>query len=58
MASTSEQTFGNRLEHGRALQVALEKIAGYKPDNTALQPAAFKTFLDTIEAGNDPRSPA
>lgn len=53
MASTSEQTFGNRLEHGRALQAALSKITGYKPDNSALGVATFGAFLDTVEAGND-----
>ena len=53
MASTSERTFGNRLEHGRALQVALEKITGYAPDNADLTPNKFKETLDGVEAAND-----
>jgi hypothetical protein len=53
MASTSEHTFGNKLERGRNLQVALEKMNGYKPDNTALKADALKTFLDSIETAND-----
>lgn len=53
MASTSEHTFGNKLERGRSLQVALKEITGYKPDNAALMPATFEIFLDTVEAAND-----
>src|SRR5580765_7260552 len=53
MASTSEQTFGNRLEHARHLQAALSKMGGYAPDNPALTNANFGTFLDTVETAND-----
>ena len=53
MPSTSETTFGNRLEHARTLNQALGKITGYKPDNTALSAANFGTFLDSVEAGNN-----
>ncbi|MDQ6656530.1 MAG: hypothetical protein M3Y80_12050 [Verrucomicrobiota bacterium] len=53
MASTSESTFGNRLEHARNLQVVLGKITGYAPANGALKPAAFQSFLDTVEAANN-----
>jgi hypothetical protein len=52
MASTSEQTFGNRLEHSRTLQAILEAIPSYAPDNTALTPANFDSFLDGVEAAN------
>jgi hypothetical protein len=52
MPSISEHTFGNRLEHGRALRAALSKIGGYQPDNPDLEPATFDTFLDTVEAAN------
>jgi hypothetical protein len=37
MASTSEHTFGNKLEHSRTLHVGLSKILGYKPDNPILK---------------------
>ena len=50
--STSEQTFGKKLENGRTLESALGKITGYAPDNTDLTPANFGLFLDTVEAGN------
>lgn len=53
MASNSERTFGNKLEHSRSLQVALEKIVGYKPDNVDLTPAAFDQYCDTVETGNE-----
>lgn len=53
MPSTSERTFGNRLEHGRALQVALDKIAGYAPDNANLTPNKFKDYLNDVEAANN-----
>ncbi|HEV2842929.1 MAG TPA: hypothetical protein VGW39_16530 [Chthoniobacterales bacterium] len=53
MPKTSERTFGNRLEHGRALQVALDKIAGYSPDNANLTPTKFKQHLDAVEAANN-----
>ena len=53
MASKSERTFGNKLEHSRNLQVVLTKIVGYKPDNPDLAPAPFNAYLDTVEAGND-----
>ncbi len=53
MPSTSEHTFGNRLEHGRTLCVALGKIAGYQPDNQDLKPDTFDTFLETVEDAND-----
>jgi hypothetical protein len=53
MPSTSEKTFGQRLEHARTLQAALNKMVGYKPDNTALEAATFNTFLDSVEAAND-----
>src|SRR6267143_6529008 len=53
MPSTSEQTFGNRLEHGRTLQVALGRILGYKPDNSALNSNNFETFLDSVEDANN-----
>lgn len=53
MPSTSERTFGNRLEHERALQVALDKIAGYAPDNANLTPIKFKQHLDNVEAANN-----
>lgn len=52
MPSTSEQTFCNRLEHARTLQVALGKIAGYAPDNSALTPENFDLFLDSVEVAN------
>jgi hypothetical protein len=48
----SEQTFGNRLERARTLQVTIKKLAGFAPDNPALVPVTFDTFLDTVEAGN------
>jgi len=53
MPSISEQTFGNRLEHGRNLQVALEKISGYAPDNDKLTPGKFNNFLNDVEAANN-----
>lgn len=53
MASTSEKTFGNRLKHGRDLQKALAALPTYAPDNTALTPANFDLFLDSVEAAND-----
>lgn len=53
MASTSERTFGNKLEHSRSLHVALSKIVGYKPDNPILELPAFEDYLDTVEGGND-----
>jgi hypothetical protein len=53
MPSTSERTFGNRLEHARSLHAALGKITGYKPDNTALDTAPFGTYLDSVEAANN-----
>jgi len=53
MASTSERSFGNKLQHARDLQVALGKIVGYKPDNLDLAPAAFDQYCDTVEEGND-----
>jgi hypothetical protein len=53
MPSTSERTFGNRLEHGRALQVALDKISGFVPDNPELAPNKLKIHLDTVEAANN-----
>jgi hypothetical protein len=53
MPSTSERTFGNRLEHARFLNTAVGKIIGYKPDNTDLNPAPFGTYLDSIEAANN-----
>lgn len=53
MPSTSERTFGNRLEHARSLHAALGKITGYKPDNTALDTAPLGTYLDSVEAANN-----
>jgi hypothetical protein len=53
MASTSETTFGNRLEHGRTLNEALGKIAGYKPENNILAVNSFSLFLDSVELGNN-----
>ena len=53
MASTSERTFGNKLEHSRSLHVALGKIVGYKPDNPILELPALDDYLDTVESGND-----
>jgi hypothetical protein len=52
MASKSEQTFGQHLEHSRTLHTALGKTAGYAPDNPALASATFGTFLDTVEDAN------
>jgi len=53
MPSTSEQTFGNRLQHGRDLQAALNGIPSYAPDNLGLTPANFDTFLDSVQDAND-----
>lgn len=53
MASTSEHTFGNKLQHGRNLKQTVDTIAGFTPDNPSLAPAAFGTFLDSVEAAND-----
>jgi hypothetical protein len=53
MASTSEKTFGNRLKHGRDLQIALDALPTYAPDNTALTPPNFELFLDAVESAND-----
>lgn len=53
MPSTSENTFGNRLEHARTLYGSLKVIVGYAPDNPALAPLTFKTFLDTVQNAND-----
>jgi hypothetical protein len=53
MPSSSEQTFGNRLQHGRDLKGGLDQITGYAPDNAALTPANFGTFLDTVKDGNN-----
>jgi len=52
MASTSEQTFGNRLEHAHTLQTALKKLTGFAPDNPALTDVNLGDFLDTIEDAN------
>jgi hypothetical protein len=53
MASTSEQTFGNRLEHSRHLSKAVALIPAYAPDNSALSTASYATFLNSVEAAND-----
>jgi hypothetical protein len=52
MSSQSEQTFGNKLQHGRTLQVAIASITGYAPDNADLTPTAFDGFLDDVLAAN------
>jgi hypothetical protein len=53
MPSTSERTFGNRLEQARKLQTALGKMISYAPDNPALTLVNFETFLTTVEHAND-----
>ncbi len=52
MASTSEQTYGNRLQHGRDLATALTGITGYKPDNTDLTAANLDALCDEVEQSN------
>jgi len=51
--SNSETTFGDRLARGRTMQ---SKIAGFAPafapDDADLAPAAFSTFLDSIQTKN------
>jgi len=53
MPSTSEQTFGNKLQHGRDLNTALGQIVGYSPDNPDLTVAALGLFLLDVEAANN-----
>ena len=53
MASTSEKTFGNRLEHAQTLKTTVGQILGYAPDNTDLTVTNFDTFLTSVETANN-----
>lgn len=53
MASTSERTFGNRLEIGRKLLDYVKTLSDYAPENPAIQVEPFGQLLADIGKAND-----
>jgi hypothetical protein len=52
--TNTEKTFGDRLARGRTMQSKIATFApAFAPDDAALAPAAFDTFLDSVKDKND-----
>ncbi len=50
--STSEKTYGQRLQKGRDKVTYISTLAGYSPPNPDIQTANMTPFLDSIDAQN------
>lgn len=53
MASTSEKTFGQRLEKGRQLSAIISSFPDYEPSNTELIPQKFSDYLNQVAELNN-----
>lgn len=52
MASTSEATFGNRLEKGRNLAEFVKKLKSWAPSNPLIEIKPFQDFLKSVDQAN------